>query len=228
MPCPIPQSLPVAVVEQMARHMRARGLPQTLGTASALLTAQALQHGHGTAKWLLQPLGTGGGRQSSGSGGSGSKIGLPDSLVDSCLLGRGEPKACMQRLTSGDSGPSAPSHRRPSTAEFNVVLAGLAVRGCTEEAVQLFDHMKQLQQRAEQQVAAAAAAAGAAAPAVRAAAGGRRHVPAVSAAAAGRLHVAGLPGAPDKWTYSLLLYAALNARKDQQLELTLRAVQEAR
>lgn len=211
--------------------MRSRGLPQTLGTASALLTAQALQHGHGTAKWLLQAPGTGGGggKQSGGGGGSGSgsaggsgtDVQLPETLVDSCLLGRGDPKACMSQLVGADSGDhAAQQNRPPGTDAFNVVLAGLAVRGCTQEAFQLFGHMKQLQQEAEQRLAAAARTAGSA--------GGAAARTAARAAAGRRQAMAPPPGAPDHWTYSLLLFAALNAPKEQQLELTLRAVQEAR
>lgn len=220
--------------------MRSRGLPQTLGTASALLTAQALQHGHDTAKWLLQPpalragSGEGGGGASSssgskavGGGGSAAAVRLPDEAVESCLLGRGSPQACMERLLEGpfkgSSGSRAPF--RPTTATANVVLAGLAVRGCTEDAFRLFEWMKQRQVDAEAKVAAAAAgAAHAQAPAVRAAGGGRSG----SGGKQPALAVAPAPCAPDAWTLHLLLFAALNAPKDQQLELTLRALQEGR
>lgn len=199
-----------AVVEQMARHMRSRGLQQTLGTASALLTAQALQHGHVAAKWLLQPPGMG----AAGSSSSAAAP-LPDDAVESCLLGRGSPQACMQKLLHSGGGASSSSCSgsaaedaaaaalRPDRTVANVVLAGLAVRGCTTEAVQLFDWMKQ--QPAAPEPAAAAAATGSRAR--------RRPAPVCS---------------PDAWTCQLLLYAALNAPKEHQLELTLRAVKEAR
>ena len=227
----------------MARHMRARGLPHTLGTAAALLTAQALQHGHDTAKWLLQPPGLhaaagsggGGGGGSGGRAGSGSSSGaaalqLPDAAVESCLLGRGSPHDCAQRLmqqtSDGGGGGGARAGGRPSTAVANVVLAGLAARGHTDDAFQLYDWMKQQQAEAEARVAAAAARAGQAeAPVVRGAQGGR------GAGGAGRpaaVAVARAPCAPDAWTLQLLLYAALNAPKERQLELALRAMQEAR
>lgn len=196
-----------AVVEQMARHMRSRGLQQSLGTASALLTAQALQQGREAAKWLLQPPGSG--KPSSGGGASGAEVRLPDEAVESCLLGRGSPQACMERLMhaagGGGGGNSKPAPAlRPSTAVANVVLAGLAVRGCTGDAFRLFDWMKQQQAEAQQRAAAA----------VRAAGSRPRAAPAACD--------------PDQWTLRLLLYAAMNAPQEQQLELTLRAVQEAR
>jgi hypothetical protein len=220
-----------AVVEQMARHMRSRGLPQTLGTASALLTAQALQHGRTTAKWLLQPFpqqqhgGGGHGGASPSSGNALPPLELPDEVAESCLLGRGSPQASMQRLmaaaTAGTGSSSSSSSRgrsslRVSTGVANVVLAGLAVRGCTAEAVQLFDWMKE--QRRQQQAAASAAGGQQQPRAARS-----RSKP---AAGAGGSQQAACT--PNWWTHQLLLYAALNAPREQQLELTLRAAKEAR
>lgn len=224
-PAPALPSCPT-VVEQMARHMRSRGLPLTLGTASALLTAQALQHGHDTAKWLLQLPGSGGGRPGgggSGGSGSGSEVRLPNAVVDSCLLGRGDPRMCAERLTGLHSSPSRAAGWLPDTAALNVVLAGLAVHGCTEEAFRLFAYMKGMQQEGEQRVAAAEAAAATAAG--KAATEGEA---AAAGTAARRRRAVPWPGAPDQWTYSLLLFAALNAPKEQQLDLTLKAVQAAR
>lgn len=209
--------------------MRARGLPHTLGTASALLTAQALQRGHQTAKWLLQPPGLhtsaggggGGGRAGSGGSGSATAVQLPDEAVESCLLGRGSPQESMQRLMGQAGGGAAQARRRPSTMQSNVVLGGLAVSGYTDDAFQLYAWMKQQQADADARVAAAAAAP-TEAPAVRGARGGR---------AAGRpaaLAAAPAPCAPDAWTLQLLLFAALNAPQERQLELVLRAMQEAR
>ncbi|PRW55912.1 hypothetical protein C2E21_5247 [Chlorella sorokiniana] len=215
-----------AVVEQMARHMRSRDLRHTAGTASALLTAQALQHGHTTAKWLLQPPGTAGGKPGVDGGGSGGgssggsgdsrDVWVPTPLVDVCLLGRGNPKEVAERLIANDSTRKAQQGWRPDASACNVVLAGLAVRGSTQEAFQLFEHMKQQQQEQQQQRAAAAAERAAAAGGT---AGG---------AAARRLRMPWRQVAPNQWTYSLLLFAALNAPKEQQLELTLRVLQEAR
>ncbi|KAL4457439.1 hypothetical protein ABPG75_012304 [Micractinium tetrahymenae] len=191
-----------AVVEQMARHMRARGLPHTLGTASALLTSQALQHGTAAAKWLLQP-------SSGGSASSAAALQLPDEAVESCLLGRGSPRGCVEKLLAGSSTSSSSSGGGSSkarggngalhpTTTANIILAGLAVRGCTADALRLFDWMKaQRGQQAQQ----------------------GRHGSAAAAAAA---------CAPDWWTHQLLLFAGLNAPKEQQLELTLRAAREAR
>lgn len=174
--------------------MRTRGLPQTLGTTSALLTCQALQHGSTAAKWLLQPYASG------ASASSAAAVQLPDEVVESCLLGRGSPERCLAKLLAGGhshGGSSAAAAggnpaASPNTTMANVILAGLAVRGCNADALHLFDWMKA--QRAEhgQKTAAAAACA------------------------------------PDWWTHQLLLFAALNAPKAQQLELTLRAVREAR
>lgn len=193
----------------MARHMRSRGLPQTLGTASALLTAQALQHGRGAAKWLLQPpphLG--------GGAGSAAQLALPEAVLESCLLGRGSPQACMESLVAqavgGGGGGSGKAAWRPTTAAANIVLGGLAVQGCTADAFRLYGWMKARQEAAEQRVAAVAAAA------------------AASGAPPRGLHVPPAPCSPDEWTLHLLLYAALNAPAGQQLELALRAVQEAR
>ncbi|KAL4857841.1 Pentatricopeptide repeat-containing protein [Chlorella vulgaris] len=222
------------VVEQLARHQRSRGLSQTLGTASALLTAQALQHGHATAKWLLQPPGIGSGGSGGGggtdSGRSAVTVRLPDEVVESCLLGRGTPQACMHQLMASStlsgvhdsSGGGRGGHGGRSSsggqvivgagfsagrAVANIVLAGLAARGCTADAVQLYDWMKQ-QQRQQQS------------PRQQAAAGGahqgrqRQRQPSVCS--------------PNAWTRQLLLFTALNAAPDQQLELLLRALKEAR
>lgn len=197
--------------------MRARGLSQTLGTASALLTAQALQHGHTTAKWLLQPAGSGGaeGPAGGGKGGSTSKVQIPDEAVESCLLGRGSPQECVHRLMQQGGGTAGGGRRPcPSTAAANVVLGGLAVRGHADEAFQVFDWMKQRRKAAEQQVAAAAAAAATRSERAR--------------TYGGAPFLAAVPGAPDAWTHQLLLFAALNAPAERRLELTLRAVQEAR
>lgn len=209
-----------AVVEQMARHMRSRGLPQTLGTASALLTAQALQHGRTTAKWLLQPFPQQQhGSASASSSGALPPLELPDEVAESCLLGRGSPQASMRRLvdaaTAGSGSGRGRSSLRVSTGVANVVLAGLAVRGCTAEAVQLFEWMKQ--QRQQQAAAPAPAASGQQQP---------KTTQSRSKAAAGGSQQAACT--PNWWTHQLLLYAALNAPKEHQLELTLRAVKEAR
>ncbi len=185
--------------------MRARGLPQTLGTASALLTCQALQHGNATAKWLLQPFG-GGGSAASAAASSAAALQLPDDVVESCLLGRGNPRECLAKLLAASGSGSSSSAAagtgpaaRPTTTTANIVLAGFAARGCTAEALQLFDWMKA--QHGQQ---------------------ARRRPSSSTATAAAPQCV------PDWWTHHLLLFAALNAPKQQQLELTLRAVREAR
>lgn len=183
--------------------MRARGLPQMLGTASALLTCQALQHGNTTAKWLLQPFG-GDGASSAGAI-SAAAVQLPDDVVESCLLGRGSPQSCLAKLLAGSSSGSSSSSSSsaaagiapaalPTTTTANIILAGLAARGCTAEALQLFNWMQGQQTQQAQQSSKAMQA----------------------------------PCAPDWWTHQLLLFAALNGPREQQLELTLRAVREAR
>lgn len=185
--------------------MRARGLPQTLGTTSALLTCQALQHGNATAKWLLQPFG-GGGSAASAAASSAAALQLPDDVVESCLLGRGNPRECLAKLLAASGSGSSSSAAagtgpaaRPTTTTANIVLAGLAARGCTAEVLQLFDWMKA--QHGQQ----------------------ARRRPSSSTATAAEPQCV-----PDWWTHHLLLFTALNAPKQQQLELTLRAVREAR
>jgi hypothetical protein len=179
---------------------------------------QALQRGRATAKWLLQPPGP-----------SSEEVRLPDGAVESCLLGRQRPEAALEALLSsssssnfGASGSGVPTSSSSSSQDSmaagqgwpasttlaNVVLAGLAVHGHTADAVRLFDWMKQQagdHDEQQQQVA------------------GQRHQrqnrrrAQFSAACQ-----------PDAWTQRLLLFAGLNAPPEQQLEVTLRAVKEAR
>ena len=123
----------------------------------------------------------------------------------------------MQQLLGGRGGQGG-----CGTGAANVVLAGLAVRGCTAEAVQLFDWMQQ--ERRQQQLAAEGLSpVEGRRPGEGKSCGGGGGGRATRAAAA-----TSAAAPPDWWTLQLLLYTALNAPREQQLLLTLRAVREAR
>ena len=217
----------------MARHMRARGQRQTLGTAAALLTAQALQRGHPAAKWLLQSPAITQQQQQQQQHGGGSTHGplavtvqLPDDVVESCLLGRGSPVACMQKLIGSSSAAAGAlsEQQRPHTSTANIVLAGLAAQGHTQEAFQLFEWMRTQQAQQGQQAQQAQEGAAPEAPPRRGAKPAARAPPRQRQQRPQQRQAF----APNWWTHQLLLFAALNAPREQQLELTLQAVKEAR
>lgn len=126
----------------MARHRKAARLPQTLGIASALLTAQALRSGRPTAKWLLQ-------QEEWPSEGSleekagirarrAAAVALPDAVVEACLLGRGDAAALTDQLLPGGGGGA---HVLPATAA-NVLIGGLGVQGRAGAAFAVYDWMQ--------------------------------------------------------------------------------------
>eukprot|EP00887_Chlorella_sp_A99_P002799 scaffold6.g2799.t1 len=198
------------LVEHLARHRKAVGLPQTSGIASALLTAQArrrpnghalrqpaavaacrarrpaaLRHQHSAAKWLLQeqewdPEGSLE-EQASLRARLHAAVQLPDAVAEACLLGRGDARAAAAQLMAGELGP-------PSPVVANVAIGGLAVQGYAAQAFEVYDWL--LQQRRQ----------------------GR----------GGGLQL-------DWWTYRLLLFAALNAGEAQQrADLVLQVLSDSR
>lgn len=102
------------VVDHLARHLRSRGLVHSSGTAAALLTSQALQRGMPSARWLLHPddphsqhMPQRGQPQAQHHGmaaappGSRPLRGVPDHLMDRCLLGRGSAAQYAEDLQGG-------------------------------------------------------------------------------------------------------------------------------
>lgn len=129
-------------MEHLARHRKAARLPQTVGIASALLTAQALAAGRPAARWLLQqeewPAEGSLEEQASIRARRAAAVALPDAVVEACLLGRGDAAALARRLLEHGELPVGGGGQQLSSTAANVLIGGLGVQGQAEEAFAVY------------------------------------------------------------------------------------------